>query len=226
MNDRIKIGDYVEYIPDLEECVVLAKQSGYSEDQRFFPSLMKRWRIFRIGECIELVSAKSVGSLVLSGYKGYSNSDGLLDYVADAFVNPRYAISGRCLGSRRTVFPRSRWITYYTEAQKQVETMTYDVFSNEDAEWLIAHDLLPKRGMFWYAEKYESKEETEAYLGCRCMNGEDGDVFGVCFEFEEAGKLMKHYSHKREMLTLIRLRPEVEFEFGTGTLRIPWKMSV
>lgn len=220
---KIGVGDYVEYIPDLEKCLVSAEHSGCCKEQAFYPSLRKLWRVFKVGECVELISAKSVGNLVLSGFYGYLNSDRLLDYVADSFVNPQYAISGRCLGSGRTVFPTTKWITCYNEDSAKIETVAHDSVS--DAEYLCLHDLLPKRGMFWCAERYEDKEESDIYLGCRCMNGEDGDVYGVCFQHEECGEIAKLYSHKKGILVIVRLKDDVDFMDGEGTLGSPWKLK-
>ncbi|MBP3283911.1 MAG: hypothetical protein J6M02_00220 [Clostridia bacterium] len=222
-----KVGDYVEYVPNQDKCVILARDSGHKEDQEFFPSKTRLWRVFRWGEEIELVAAKSGGKLTLCGFEGFQNSADILNYLSEAHVNRRYASCGRSLGSQSPMIPVNRGITFPIDAQGIVQAGVPRRFDAGDVEQLNAYDLFPsKRGMVWLAANYRILNKGEEYCNCRCVRCENGDAVGVCLQYTHCGEYPKQFAQTKNVMPIVRLRPEVRLEEGMGTEKSPYKVVI
>lgn len=97
---QIKVGDYVNYVPDnSEDYEVLEKYSGHNYDQIMKQDNSLKWRVLTIsnGE-VELISDKSVNELKLSGSLGYNNGVFLLNDVAKKlYSNSKLKVSARSI---------------------------------------------------------------------------------------------------------------------------------
>lgn len=222
----IKIGDYVEYVPDLEKCVVHSSYSGHKEDQFFFPSRTKFWRVFELGEEVKLMPVKSVGSLTLHGFEGYDHAEDLLNYISQAYVNVRYATRGRSLGSQKEPIPVSRFITVCVGEKKKAEK-SFDGFDPKDVDRLNEYGLMPKKGSIWLAVKfrYLDLDEGEEYCNCHFVNCSEGNIGGACLQYLHCDEYRKTYLQVKGVFPIVYLRPEVRFE-GKGTIRSPYKIVV
>ncbi|MBR0427624.1 MAG: hypothetical protein IJK18_05450 [Clostridia bacterium] len=97
---QIKVGDYVNYVPDnSEDYEVLEKYSGHNYDQIMKQDNSLKWRVLKIsnGE-VELISDKSVNELALSGSLGYNNGVFLLNDIAKKlYSNSKLKSSARSI---------------------------------------------------------------------------------------------------------------------------------
>ena len=88
----LRVGDYVAYRPSMEEYVLDYWKTGVYELQRFYPSKLTNWRVYKKeNDEVVLISTDSVGELALCGEIGYARAVKTLNEVASAYLNPVFA---------------------------------------------------------------------------------------------------------------------------------------
>ena len=97
--ENISVGAYIKYQPSSTSCAVLAEDSGDDKKQIYNPSNITSWKVFKNNNGqLDIISSESVGDLTLKGATGYAKAVDTLNKMCQAYVNPRYADNGRCLG--------------------------------------------------------------------------------------------------------------------------------
>ena len=105
-NNKLKLGDFIEYIPSETSVMPDITKSGCSEtsecnQQALNPSEITLWRILQFKEdnLIEIIAYnQSTTPVSLYGRTGYINSVDVLQSIASKYINPKYASSARCFG--------------------------------------------------------------------------------------------------------------------------------
>ncbi len=104
-----KSGDYVIYEPISKSYIVTTGQSGYSSDQSFSTDgSTNLWQILYNDDSlgIQITSSKSIANVNIgrnnsnaNAKLGYNNVISTLNFMSDNYINPKYAISARTIGS-------------------------------------------------------------------------------------------------------------------------------
>ena len=161
--------EYVRYVPSVSKYVVDKEESGCSWNQVFKPKDTTLWRVYRNSDGItEIVSAHGVGLLTFKGENGYKNSVGILDDLANAFVNPEFAVASRSIGESEESCDKIEEELDYHEVCRRGEVMPYvDGFYKDDLH------LVKKRGL------WDRADFAGTWLASRCLH-----YFGGTLKFE------------------------------------------
>ena len=102
LKDVAKPGDYIEYELEEKKFTITSSESGCNKDQEFNTSDYNgTWQFLynNYNYGMQIVSTSSVGELCLYGTKGYNNAVDILNSFSENYINSRYAISARSIGS-------------------------------------------------------------------------------------------------------------------------------
>ena len=97
---QIKVGDYVNYVPDSsEDYEVLEKYSGHNYDQIMKQDSDLKWKVLKVSnDEVKLIADKSVNELAISGSLGYNNGVFLLNDIAKKlYSNSKLKSSARSI---------------------------------------------------------------------------------------------------------------------------------
>lgn len=96
----IRVGDYVQYLPEDKSITVEKEDTGYTSDQTFNISkdnYNEGWRVLYNNDGqLDIISAESVGTLTLKGKIGYAKAIGTLNKIANAWADGgEFAVKAR-----------------------------------------------------------------------------------------------------------------------------------
>ena len=101
-SNKLKVGDYVQYVVPNSSYTMTTAQTGYSADQTFNTNTYSGlWRVLYNDDTngLQLVSADTVADLYIKGQTGYDNFVNTLNTMAGKYVNTTYASAGRSLST-------------------------------------------------------------------------------------------------------------------------------
>ena len=176
-NGTIAVGDYIKYSPGTGTnttngvFTMTTAQTGYTSNQNFNVSeYTGDWRILSIDTSgadpvIEIVSRDNVtfynnteSALFLRGKTGYNNVVQTLNTMCGYYVNPKYAISGRSIGSDVNNLNGKTDYYVYTGDNQYLKDNT-NQYINVDEDYLVDTGLLSNidewvsNRSYWYASR-------------------------------------------------------------------------
>ena len=166
---KLEVGDYVEYNPTKLSYSVT---SG-SYTSTFTPKQAKKWQVFSVsGNTIALISADSVGGLTLDGKEGYRDSVGLLNEIANAYVDNNFTTSGRALGSGagsvEIIDEENDAITWEKTYREGKNGLPYkDLLHKDDKKILNDNPVLQINKDIWFASRQVIPSEEHTYFAVR-----------------------------------------------------------
>jgi len=105
-SNKLKVGDYVQYVVPNSSYTMTAAQTGYSADQTFNTNTYTGlWRVLYNDNAngLQLVSVDTVADLYIKGQTGYNNFVNTLNTMAGKYVNTTYASAGRSLATEADI---------------------------------------------------------------------------------------------------------------------------
>lgn len=245
-----RVGDYVRYIPNKTSYVVPKENSGYLLDQKYNPSEAQSWRVFdckpygieiishevRASE-VELCTAEegvvnkveymddNVADLILQGEVGYRNAVSILDDFCSAYINPKYALEGRCLGRGieavenisgeiRYRYVRNNFGWPYMDNAFETD---FQSLLREDVEWVQTFNV----NYTWLASRVVARTKKNVQFGARLFCTHMLNVnTGPLLIASKQGMLERQVSGG--VMPIITLKPELEIIGGKGTRENPW----
>ena len=245
LKDVVKIGDYVEYIPNDEKFTIEKSETGASSDIDFETNDYEgSWRVMYNDEenGFQIISSKGVTNrLSLSGKFGYNNAIDTLNSFCNHFANNTdFAISGRCLGSNPTS-PKdnSESEEHYSAGTLKVADENYKT----DWETLNKYSLHSAGEETFLASRYTKKEgndtvyQTYMYLRNITTSGdikEEGEIL-YTVPSEDMQKMAQSMSntdmtHSYSTISnyirpIIILKQDIKVKGGDGTKDNPYQLA-
>jgi len=228
--DVAKVGDYVEYFPNVTQFSVKPELSGYNEEQLYNPSKTTLWRVFRnVTGGVEIASSCSVGTLIVEGEAGYTNIVATMTGLANAFTNSKYALKGRAMGStqssvRQIQIPRD-WEEHFNGCAR---------YPYYDEEYMRDINQIYDNGLV-------TQEWSDVLLASRELLQSNGKVL---FGIRKFSPTLAAFSHARispnlgapnthvndsvsgNVIPIVGLMPDVLVVDGDGSLENPFRIDI
>lgn len=162
----LEVGQFVKYKHNVASYSVTIGSSTST----FSPSSIEDWQIFSInGNTIGLISENSVGTLTLGGKSGYTDIVGALNDISRQFVDNKFIVSGRGLGtySGQTGRIDGNIVTYAnaTTDSPYDDGTTYAT----DILTIVENEELWVDEEIWIGTRYVLKSEESATFGARTL---------------------------------------------------------
>lgn len=245
LKDVVKIGDYVEYIPNEEEFTIEKSDTGASSDVKFKTNdYTGTWRVmYNDNENgLQIISTKGVTNrLSLSGKFGYNNAIDTLNSFCNHFANNKdFAVSGRCLGSNpQSSNDNVTTEEYYSAGALKVADENYkydlDILNKYSLHSAGEETLLASR----YSKKNgnESVYQTYMYLRNISTSGDVKEEGEMLYTVPSEGMqvmaqamsnmdMTQSYSTMSNYIRpIITLKEDVKVKSGDGTKDNPYILA-
>ena len=191
----VSVGDYVTYVPSSTSYTVGILESGYTSAQTYNPSTATSWRVFsNDGTITEIISADSVGTLYLTGSRGYEFVDDEFEDFMSAYVNSTYAISARSL----------------------------DYENNDFEYWVTTHKMIASSDRYILMSPSRYFENTDyEYYRVRKMNAIAASHETLA-RYDKNNGFWYPYTADFDILPIIKLKPGLRIASGSGTAGDPY----
>ena len=232
----IEVGAYIAYQPTSTEYTVPSSDSGSGINQVFNPSSVTSWKVLRSatdGDCLEIISAESIGDLKLTGKTGYIYAIDTLNRLCSAYVNPTYATSGRCLGYKagagtidESKYPITWEETYtngnkgfpYTDGQNGEDIRLMNTKNGENYPLRVS-------GTVWLASR--SLGTSSSYSGFNVRRVDAGGNVGSLNLYQSySGGGVNTISPVYGVRPIITLKSGIRIVGGDGTSENPYQIAI
>ena len=232
----VELGSYIMYQPTSTEHIVSGGDSGTGVDQVFNPSSVTSWKVLRSatdGDCLEIISAESIGDLTLTGKTGYIYAIDTLNRLCSAYVNSTYATSGRCLGYNagagtidESKYPITWEETYtngnngfpYTDGQNGEDIRLMNTKDGENYPLRVS-------GTVWLASRYLYADSgSSRFAVCYVKAEGNGDYYILYLSNSDGSSNTK--SSVYGVRPVISLKSGIRIVGGDGTSENPYQIAI
>lgn len=236
LEEVAKIGDYVEYFPSVTQFTVKYEMSGYPEEQQYDPSKTTLWRVFRnITGGVEIASSSSAGLFSVAGETGYASIVDIMTEFSNAFVNSRYALRGRAMGSTQSSIGRIQvpqdWRAHFNGYARYPY---YDEEYTNDVNQIYANGLMTEKWLNMFLASRDMLIEKDkvqfgirklcptltAFAYARLIFSED------MIDDEMGEELVAGIIATGNIVPVVGLLPDVLVVDGDGSLEKPFRIDI
>ncbi|MBP3284511.1 MAG: hypothetical protein J6M02_03315, partial [Clostridia bacterium] len=232
----VELGSYIMYQPTSTEHIVSGGDSGTGVDQVFDPSSVTRWKVLRSatdGDCLEIISAESIGDLTLTGKTGYIYAIDTLNRLCSAYVNSTYATSGRCLGYENgagtideSKYPITWEETYtngnngfpYTDGQNGEDIRLMNTKNGEEYPLRVS-------GSVWLASRYLGAGSKYSNFGVRYVSADGIVNYDGLYQWYSGGSTDTNLP-VYGVRPVISLKSGIRIVGGDGTSENPYQIAI
>jgi len=218
----LKVGDYIELIPEQESVVISSVDSGYETDQKIEVGNASKWVV--LGEedgLIKVTTAKSVGKLTLSGLEGYCNCVSILESISQACGNIGETIFCRGLGSFNS--PQSR-VKIRSFRGLYDEPPFSSNFNREELKYFNSLGLEIAEGVWIAARKLGGHDNDYSFNVSFLMP--DGSVYDeFLYKWWPPAGYVRGWSATHEVFPVLLLSPKLKIGYGDGTKDNPYRLT-
>jgi len=215
-----EVGMYVEYVPSVDNRMIIPEESGMGKDQMYWSDEAKLWQIYKMEDgCIQLISEKSIGNLMLKGASGYRNLVSTLKRVCTLFANHPLAVSARCLGETDKSYPVVTRAFRDMEYISDVKWMKDKGFSiKEDAAWLASREF--------YEMNKRDEKKRKLFLHAMTLTHDNHVCGKLLFSKDGTKRDYDEFTATGAVYPIVTFQPGVKLIGGDGTKARPFKMSI
>jgi len=219
----VNFGDYVEYSPSLSYHKSEKAENGFGL-QEFDPTDYKGgWRVLSVKEdgSVVLISAKSVTTFSLQDKAGYQNAVSALNSLCTAYVNPKYAISGRSVGGG-TVGVTPEPYYFYSEFKRDEDIPPPWSDDSYLSDLEAMGSLADINEQYWIASRDATTQEANSNFIVRYVNSSGQDRGYTLYYATQSGDGM--YNDTIGVRAVITLKSSVDAGEGDGSVERPWQL--
>ena len=215
---NLKVGDYVEYVPNMASAVLLASTSGYTADQTYYPSSTTLWRIFSINDgIINIIPANGIGNITIRGSLG-NNMSNLLNTVSENYVNSAYATSARSLGTPSVLSTITSGLPVYT-------MNTEDKTIIDENPTLNCSNNTFSGGYTPYGAACFAIEILDSSGTLQSIPAVSGHYVGNPYNGQQVPVIDEVFPIEGTIRPIVSLKADTQFTGGTGTQANPYRIG-
>ena len=193
-----------------------SSQTG-AGNQSYTPSDTTRWRVFSISATgVEIIPEGSAGTLSFRGERGYDNFySGILNNIANNFVNSTYADSARHLGMPIEAYVETGTWPYITT--------TYPMNASDQAILIANPGLIYPGTTFTGGRRQVIRSATTHY----CIGVMESDGTANYLElYRESDSSTTNSTKSGEIRPIVKLKSTVFVTGGSGTSASPYTLGI
>ena len=194
-----------------------SSQTGYSSNQTYTPSNTTKWRVFSTSAAgIEIIPEGSGEILYFRGEKAFNNwYSGILNDIANNFVNSTYADSARHLG-----MPREN---YVHTSNGSVSSDTYPMNASDQAILNANSGLISSETTFNGALRTTWRTNATHYcIGVMYSDGTTAELE----VYRETDSSSTNTSKSGAIRPIVKLKSTVFVTGGSGTSASPYTLGI
>jgi len=220
----LEVGDYVEYHPTSRSYSVTCENSVST----FYPENTIKWQVFsKSGGVIQLISADSVGELTLEGRKGYAEAVGILNGIANAYVDGNFVIGSRSLGSSGSsieVIDEAK-VTWSETFNKNTGLPYKDTYYRDDRAIIQENEELQINKDVWLASRSLVAFEDDSRFSVRYLPTDYKEVTHSLYIVNANDVGQSTGAKGFHVRPIVYLDSDVKIEKGEGTSQVPYELT-
>ena len=224
-------GDYIRYTVPEKTFTMTTKQTGYENEQTYnTKEYIELWQVLYndTERGLQIISKNKVNNeyLILHGKVGYNNCIPTLNSFCSNYVNPKYATSGRCVGTNpinpegtKELYEENFDFLYSQDLIKGDTDYTEDFYRMKDANiWYIQNNK-----SYFLASRGAGANSSRAGFSVRWVKA-TGDIDGNTLWSINSTGIASSFGRADNVRPVITLKTGIKTNSGTGTFSSPYEL--